>query len=175
DIERQRENDLRREFQSIIHDIKSVEKRRHARSHSQSSDYRDNRHQHDSNDLYEEQSRYRSGSLSQYRHSHHQHSDSRECSLVTLTYRSSAASRHGDEIMIVQNGRTVFKGCLTCGDQLTFKSKRYKDNPRIALDFYINDILEDRITACCEHALIKRDENHFFQIEHIVGSKPCQQ
>ncbi|CAF3533517.1 unnamed protein product [Rotaria sp. Silwood1] len=178
DLERQHENDLRREYQSIMHDIQSSDRRRQGRSHSQTSDYRDSRHRYDSDDIYEEPPRYRSGSVSQYRHSrphHHHRSDSSECSLVTLTYRSSAASRHGDEIMIVQNGRTVFKGCLTCGDQLTFKSKRYRDNPRIKLDFYINDILEDRIIACCEHALIKRDENHFFQIDHIVGSKSCQQ
>ncbi|CAF1311995.1 unnamed protein product [Rotaria sordida] len=178
DLERQCENDLRREFQSIIHNIQSSERRRHPRSHSQTSDYRDNRHRRDSTDLHEEQSRHRSGSLSQHRHHHHHHhhrqSDTRECSLVTLTYRSSATSRHGDEIMIVENGRTVFKGCLTRGDQLTFKSKRYRDNPKIKLDFYINDILEDQIIACCEHGLIKKDENHIFQIEHIVGSKPCQ-
>jgi len=60
-------------------------------------------------------------------------------------------------------------------DQLTFKTKRYRDDARIKLEFYINDLLEDRTTACCEHALINRDENHFFQVIDVVGSKPCQQ
>ncbi len=60
-------------------------------------------------------------------------------------------------------------------DQLTFKSKRYRDNSKLKLEFYINDLLEDRMIACCEHALINNNENHFFQVERIIGSKPCQQ
>ncbi|CAF3761321.1 unnamed protein product [Rotaria magnacalcarata] len=168
DLERQCENDLRREFQSIIHDVQGIDRRRHTRSHSQTSDHRDNRRRLNTSDCYEESSRYRSGSLSQYHQRHQNHHDhsfssSRECSLVTLTYRSSATRKHGDEIMILQNGRTVFKGCLSSGDQLTFKSKRYRNNSRIKLDFFINDLLEDRITACCEHALTKADGNHVFK------------
>ncbi|CAF3415385.1 unnamed protein product [Rotaria socialis] len=180
DLERQCENDLRREFQSIIHDVQGIDRRRHTRSHSQTSGHRDNRQRLNTSDCYEESSRYRSGSLSQYHQRHHNHhnnslSSSRECSLVTLTYRNSAAGKHGDEITILQNGRTVFKGCLSSGDQLTFKSKRYRNSSRIKLDFFINDLLEDRITTCCEHALTKTDGNHVFKVENIIGSKPCQE
>jgi len=28
--------------------------------------------------------------------------------------------------------------------------------------------------SCCEHSLINRNEKHFFQVERIIGSKPCQ-
>jgi hypothetical protein len=62
-----------------------------------------------------------------------------------------------------------------CQDQLTFKSKRYRNESRIKFEFYINDLLEDRMIACCEHALINRNDNRLFQVERIVGSKPCQQ
>jgi hypothetical protein len=58
-------------------------------------------------------------------------------------------------------------------DQLTFKSKRYRNNSRLKFEFYINDILEDRMIACCEYALIHTNEKHLFQVEHVVGSKPC--
>ena len=58
-------------------------------------------------------------------------------------------------------------------DQLTFKSKRYRDNPRIKLDFYINDLLEEQMSACCEHKLIHRYQNHIFRVETVIGSKPC--
>jgi len=60
-------------------------------------------------------------------------------------------------------------------DQLTFKSKRYRDDPRLKLEFYINDLLEDRMIGCCEHSLINRNDKHFFQVERVVGSKPCQE
>jgi hypothetical protein len=60
-------------------------------------------------------------------------------------------------------------------DQLTFKSKRYQDESRIKFEFYINDLLEDRMIACCEHALINRNDKHLFEIQRVVGSKPCQQ
>ena len=59
-------------------------------------------------------------------------------------------------------------------DELTFKSKRYRHESRLKFEFYINDILEDRILCCCEHSLINRNEKDFFQIKNIIGSKPCQ-
>lgn len=60
-------------------------------------------------------------------------------------------------------------------DQLTFKSKRYRNNARLKLEFYINDVLEDRITSCCEYSLVKSSENNIFKVENIVGSKPCHE
>ncbi|CAF1102255.1 unnamed protein product [Adineta steineri] len=211
DLERERENDLRRHIRSIIHDVQHSKRQRHSRSYSRNSDYRDNRHRYNASDVYEEQLKHRSNSVSQYRDHSHQNrrSESRECSLVTLTYHGTNVGRHGDEIMIVQRDKTVFKGCLNrgvtltyhgtnvgrhgdeimivqrdktvfkgClnrGDQLTFKSKRYHDERRIQFEFYINDLLEDRMTACCEHALININEKHYFQVNRVVGSQPCQE
>ncbi len=60
-------------------------------------------------------------------------------------------------------------------DQLTFKSKRYRNDSRVKFEFYINDLFEDEMTACCEHALINKDEKHFFKVEHVLGSKPCHE
>ncbi|CAF3484833.1 unnamed protein product [Adineta steineri] len=177
DLERERENDLRRHIRSIIHDVQHSKRQRHSRSYSRNSDYRDNRHRYNASDVYEEQLKHRSNSVSQYRDHSHQNrrSESRECSLVTLTYHGTNVGRHGDEIMIVQRDKTVFKGCLNRGDQLTFKSKRYHDERRIQFEFYINDLLEDRMTACCEHALININEKHYFQVNRVVGSQPCQE
>ncbi|CAF4380561.1 unnamed protein product, partial [Rotaria socialis] len=56
DLERQCENDLRREFQSIIHDVQGIDRRRHTRSHSQTSGHRDNRQRLNTSDCYEESS-----------------------------------------------------------------------------------------------------------------------
>ncbi|UJR29254.1 hypothetical protein I4U23_010468 [Adineta vaga] len=174
DLERQREDELRRHYHSLIHDVQYSDRerrRRHSRSHSQN---RDNHYRHDTSKHYEEQLRHRSGSTSQY-YRHHRPSESKECSLVTITYRSTRAKKHGDEIMIVQREKTVFKGCLKRGDQFTFKSKRYHNDGRIHLEFFINDLLEDRMIACCEHALINKDKNHLFRIERVTGSQPCHE
>lgn len=110
-----------------------------------------------------------------------------------MTYCNSCGNKYGDEVMVVQNDRTVFKGCLTNGgnyqwshwnltrilnllikDQFTFKSKRYQDDPKLKLEFYINDVIEEQIILCCEHALIKKCNSDCFLIENISGSKPCQ-
>ncbi|CAF1361256.1 unnamed protein product [Rotaria sordida] len=108
----------------------------------------------------------------EYRNYHHQQT---EYCLVTLTYQCpNTRRRHIDEIEIIQHNRTVFKGCLGCGDQLTFKSKRYRNKSQLKLKFYINGLLEDEMIACCEHGLIhKNRHNHLFHIEDIFGSKPC--
>ncbi|CAF1625644.1 unnamed protein product, partial [Adineta ricciae] len=172
DIERQRENELRRHFQSIMRDYSE---RRNSRSQSYS---RESQYRYDPSRFCEEQSRHRSGSSSQcYSHHHrtNRHSEPRECSLVTITYRNAKADKHGDEIMIVQRGKTVFKGCLKRGDRLTLKSKRYHNDGRIHFEFFINDSLEDRMIACCEHSLISKDKNHLFCIERVVGSQPCHE
>jgi hypothetical protein len=94
-----------------------------------------------------------------------------------------------DEIMIIQHDHVVFKGCLKDGgknikihlkvytlfkDQFTFKSQRYRTESRIKLKFYVNDFLEEKMIACCEHGLMDRNRpEHLFQIDKIVGSKPC--
>ncbi|CAF3490799.1 unnamed protein product [Rotaria sp. Silwood1] len=108
----------------------------------------------------------------EYRNYHQQRTES--C-LVTLIYQSPNTGRsHFDEIEILQHNRTVFKGCLACGGQLTFKSKRYRNESKLKLRFYINGLFEDEMIACCEHGLIgKNRSNHLFQIEDIFGSKPC--
>ena len=59
-------------------------------------------------------------------------------------------------------------------DQLTFKSKRYRDDRGIKLEFYINDLLEEQMTACCEYALVNMHQGNLFQIQHVFGTKPCQ-
>ncbi|CAF2497322.1 unnamed protein product [Rotaria sp. Silwood2] len=98
-----------------------------------------------------------------------------EYCLVTLTYqRPNTRRNHLDEIEIIQHNRTVFKGCLECGDQLTFKSKLYRHESKVKLKFYINGLLEDEMIACCQHGLIhKNPHSYLFQIEDIFGSKPC--
>jgi hypothetical protein len=59
-------------------------------------------------------------------------------------------------------------------EQLTFKLKRSRNDSRLKLKFYINDILEDEMISCCEYGLINRNRrNHFFQIENVTGAKPC--
>jgi len=108
-----------------------------------------------------------------------------------LNYRGIGTSRHCDEITIIQHDQTVYKGCLKRGgmslflnkkeikfvnkDQLTFKSQRYRNNSRIQLEIYVNGIFEDELVSCCEHSLIDRNQEHFFQVERVFGSKPCQQ
>lgn len=97
--------------------------------------------------------------------------------------------------MIIQQNRTVFKGCLRSGgmfwikkfyffkffylyfkkDELTFKSKRYRTNPGFKLDFYINDLFEDQIISCCEHSLLNKNSKYLFQFERVIGTKPCQE
>ncbi|CAF4553713.1 unnamed protein product, partial [Rotaria socialis] len=86
----------------------------------------------------------------------------KEICLVTLKYQNSnAQQRHADEIYLRE-------------DQLKFKSKRYRNETKLKLKFYINDIFEDEIIACCEHRLIHRNRhNHLFHIQDIFGSKPC--
>ncbi len=59
-------------------------------------------------------------------------------------------------------------------DELTFKSKRYQNDSKLKLKFYVNDVLEDEMIACCEHGLINRNRrHHVFQIESITGARPC--
>lgn len=59
-------------------------------------------------------------------------------------------------------------------EQFTFKSKRCGNDGRLKLKFYINDVLEDEMIACCEYSLMNRNQrNHFFQIDNILGAKPC--
>ena len=41
-----------------------------------------------------------------------------------MTYSGSNNTKHSDEIMIVQHGRTLFKGCLKRGGN----SKNFKKN-----------------------------------------------
>ncbi|CAF4262896.1 unnamed protein product [Rotaria sp. Silwood2] len=108
----------------------------------------------------------------EYRNYHRQQT---EYCLVTLTYqRPNTRRNHLDEIEIIQHNRTVFKGCLECGDQLTFKSKLYRHESKVKLKFYINGLLEDEMIACCQHGLIhKNPHSYLFQIEDIFGSKPC--
>jgi len=61
-------------------------------------------------------------------------------------------------------------------DQFTFKSKRYQNESQIKLKFYINELLEDEMIGCCEHGLVHRNKRtQLFEIERIVGSKPCYQ
>jgi hypothetical protein len=44
----------------------------------------------------------------------------------------------------------------------------------LKLEFYINDLLEDEMRACCEHGFIdEKDSKHLFQVEKVIGSKPC--
>lgn len=59
-------------------------------------------------------------------------------------------------------------------DQFTFKSQRYRNESQIKFKFYINELLEDEMIGCCEHGLINKNKRkHLFQIENVVGSKPC--
>jgi len=59
-------------------------------------------------------------------------------------------------------------------DELTFKSKRYRNDSKLKLKVYINDLLEDEMIACCEHGLMNRNSHHYlFQIQSITGAKPC--
>ncbi|UJR20495.1 hypothetical protein I4U23_023623 [Adineta vaga] len=100
----------------------------------------------------------------------------KEYCLISVIYRDSHSQRKKsmDEIIITQHNRIVYKGCLKHGDQFTFKSKRYRNESHIRLKFYINDVLEDEMTSCCEHGLINRNRRkHLFRIERIIGSKPC--
>ncbi len=59
-------------------------------------------------------------------------------------------------------------------DQFTFKSQRYRNESRIKLKFYINDFIEEKMISCCEHGLINRNRpEHLFQIDKVIGAKPC--
>ncbi len=59
-------------------------------------------------------------------------------------------------------------------DEFIFKSKRYRNDSRLKLKFYVNDFLEDEMTGCCEYDLINRNQrHHLFEIENIIGAKPC--
>ncbi|CAF0964502.1 unnamed protein product [Rotaria sp. Silwood1] len=99
----------------------------------------------------------------EYRNYHQQRTES--C-LVTLIYQSPNTGRsHFDEIEILQHNRTVFKGCLACGGQLTFKSKRYRNESKLKLRFYINGLFEDEMIACCEHGLIDQSNQQKLKTE----------
>ncbi|CAF1182382.1 unnamed protein product [Adineta steineri] len=142
-IELQREEDIQRQYETVIDNFKDLDRYRYT---SEDDEYTKKYH---------------------YRR--------KEYCLVTLVYRGSNTRRkHLDEIMIIQHNRTVFKGCLQNGDQLTFKSKRYRNESEIKFKFYINDLFEDEMIGCCEYSLINRHKRkQLFQIEHIIGSKPC--
>ncbi len=59
-------------------------------------------------------------------------------------------------------------------DEFIFKLKRCRNDSRLKLKFYVNDILEDEMIACCENGLINRNQrHHLFQMKNITGTKPC--
>lgn len=100
----------------------------------------------------------------------------KEYCLVRIIYRKSDEQRRRrfDEITVIENHRTVYKGCLCEGDEFTVKCQRYENQSKIKLKFYINDLLDDEIISCCAYGLIHRNRSkHLFHIEEVIGAKPC--
>lgn len=92
--------------------------------------------------------------------------------IVKLIYQNRR--KNLDEIKVNQNNQIIYKGCLQDGDKFIFKTQRSRNDLRLKLKFYINDVLEDEMIACCEHGLMHRNQrNYFFRIESIIGGKAC--
>ena len=59
-------------------------------------------------------------------------------------------------------------------DRLIFKSQWDGKRSKLKWKFYVNDVLEEEKIGCCQLRLMDRDQSkHLFQIEKILGGKPC--
>ena len=60
-----------------------------------------------------------------------------------MIYQGETADRQFDEIRILENDRTVFRGCAEHGGPVIFKSKVVDDQSLRKLQFFVNDQLAD--------------------------------
>ena len=109
-----------------------------------------------------------------------------------MNYRSSILDKSIDELKILQYNQIIYKGCLQDGGQFqirsllsinfslifsesfTFKSRRDSNQSTYKLDVYRNDLFDEEIISCCEYGLVGDNQHDLFQVEQIIGFKPCQ-
>ncbi|CAF4930595.1 unnamed protein product [Rotaria sp. Silwood1] len=101
---------------------------------------------------------------------------------INIDYNRSLFIPQDDEIIIMQQhcggeNLTIFKGLLKPNDDFSFESRRHTDYP-FALAFYVNGIINNRLSVCCEYRC-KNDmriggKRGLFAIRGIEKCAPCR-
>ncbi|CAF1144439.1 unnamed protein product [Rotaria sordida] len=101
---------------------------------------------------------------------------------INIDYDRSLFIPQDDEIIVMQQhcggeNLIVFKGLLKPNDDFSFESRRHQDYP-FALAFYINGVINNRLSVCCEYRC-KDDmriggKRGLFAIRNIEKCAPCR-
>ncbi|CAF4124978.1 unnamed protein product [Rotaria sp. Silwood2] len=101
---------------------------------------------------------------------------------INIDYNRSLFIPGDDEILVMQQhcggeNLIVFKGLLKPDEDFSFQSRRHTDYP-FALAFYINGVINNRLSVCCENRckdyMRIGGKRGLFAIRNIENCAPCR-